>query len=126
MFAGKTLLPMLPASDIDRARSFYADKLGFEPADDADGVLRYESGGSSFIVYSSEYAGTNQATGAMWEVDDLDAVVAMLKSRDVEFQEFAFDGMEMSNSVLTSPTGTKAAWLYDSERNILGLVEQAA
>ena len=123
MFAGRTLIPMLAASDLDRARAFYADALDLKPVDDA-GVLRYETGGSSFVVYLSEFAASNQATAAMWEVDDLDGTVTTLKGRGVEFQNFDFEGATMENSILTGPEGTRAAWFYDSERNIIGPIEQ--
>ena len=125
MFEGTTLVPMLPAADIERAKRFYSDKLDLKPTSDED-VLRYEAGGSWFYVYPSEFAGTNKATAAAWEVNDIAAVVTELKSRGVEFQEFEIDDMPMENSILTSPTGNKAAWFFDSEGNIIGLLEPPA
>lgn len=123
MFAGRTLIPMLAASDLERARAFYADKLDLKPADGPDGVLRYECGDSYFFVYPSEFAGTNKATCAMWEVDDLDGTVTALKERGVRFQDFEIEGATMENSILASPDGIRAAWFFDSEDNILGLTE---
>ena len=123
MFAGRTLIPMLAAADLDRARAFYADKLDLKPVGDGGGPLRYECGDSAFLVYPSEFAGTNQATAAMWEVDDIDGTVTALKDRGVEFQEFDYEEMTMQNSILTSPDGARVAWFFDSERNILGLVQ---
>ena len=123
MFEGNTLVPMLPASDIERAKMFYADKLDMKPTSD-EGVLRYESGGSWFYVYPSEFAGSNKATAAAWEVDDIDGAVTALKSRGVEFQAFEYEGVTMENSILTAPGGERAAWFFDSEGNILGLLQQ--
>lgn len=124
MFEGNVLVPMLPASDIDRAKSFYADKLGMTPTSEQDGELRYEAGGGWFLVYPSGSAGTNQATAATWQIEDIDGAVTEMKRRGVEFQDFEIEGMEMENSILTSPTGARAAWFFDSERNILGLMQQ--
>lgn len=123
MFAGRTLIPMLAASDLARAKAFYADKLDMKPADGPEGVLRYEYGDSHFLVYPSEFAGTNKATAAMWEVDNLESTVTALKERGVRFQEFEMEGVSMDDSILTSPDGIRAAWFFDSEDNILGLVE---
>lgn len=124
MFQGRTLIPMLPAGDLERAKSFYADKLDMKPVDDR-GLLRYECGDSWFGVYPSAYANTNQATAAAWEVDDIEGLVTGLKGRGVEFQNFEADGAHMVNSILTSPDGTRAAWFFDSEGNILGIFEGA-
>ena len=33
----------LPAQDLDRARAFYADKLGLEPVEERPGGLRYRT-----------------------------------------------------------------------------------
>lgn len=124
MFADSTLTTMLPAADLERAKAFYLDKLGLKPIESETGVVRFTAGESTFIVYPSEFAGSNQATAAMFEVEDVDACVTALKADGVEFQEFEIEGMTMENSVLTSPAGYKAAWFYDSERNIIGLGQE--
>jgi len=38
----------LPAQDLARARSFYAEKLGLEPIEEQPGGLRYGCGGGYF------------------------------------------------------------------------------
>ena len=127
MFASSPLGATLPASDIERAKTFYREKLGLEPIEEpSEGAAMYETGGTRFLLYQSTFAGTNQATAAAWEVEDIAAVVGELKSRGVEFQEFEMEGMDMHDSVLTDPDGTKAAWFYDSERNIIGVVQTAS
>jgi catechol 2,3-dioxygenase-like lactoylglutathione lyase family enzyme len=119
-------MPSLPASDINRAKAFYRDKLGLKPVEEtADGGARYEAGDSHFMVYPSAFAGTNKATAAAWEVDDLEETVTALKASGVEFQEFELEGMTMENSMLTAPDGTRAAWFFDSEDNIIGLIQPA-
>jgi len=126
MFESLPLGATLPASDIARAKAFYGDQLGLKPVDSyEDNSLVYETGGARFVVYQSAFAGTNQATAASWEVDDVAGAVRELKSRGVEFQEFEMEDMKMVDSVLTAPDGMKAAWFFDSERNIIGLVQPA-
>src|SRR4051794_19791373 len=77
----------LPAQDLDRARRFYSEKLGLEPADERPGGLLYRCGGRDFALFAS--AGTSPGTFTQmgWEVDDLDAAVAELRSRGVVFEE---------------------------------------
>jgi len=62
---------VLPASDIERARSWYSEKLGLEPVStNPFGDLRYEAGGARFLVYQSDLAGTNQATAAGFDLEN--------------------------------------------------------
>lgn len=115
----------LPALDIERARSWYAEKLGIEPVDSTpDGSLFYDVGGSMVMVYPSAFAGTNQATAAGLVVKDFDAAAAELRSNGVTFEDYDFgEEFRTVDGVMTAPDGTKGAWFKDSEGNILGVTE---
>ncbi len=52
----------LAASDMDRARTWYHEKLGMKPVEQSEGGLVYESGGTKFYLYPSAGAGTAQHT----------------------------------------------------------------
>src|SRR5438552_18967337 len=43
----------LPAQDLDRARRFYAEKLGLQPAETRPGGLRYQCRSGGFSVFES-------------------------------------------------------------------------
>jgi catechol 2,3-dioxygenase-like lactoylglutathione lyase family enzyme len=119
------LVVTLPAADIDRARAWYADKLGLKPVETLEnGDTWYESGGSRFLVYQSQFAGTNQATAAGFEVDDFEAAMTELKGRGVRFEDYDFgDDFRTVDGVFTAPDGAKIAWFKDSEGNTLGVNE---
>ncbi len=119
------MVASLPASDIDRARSWYQEKLGVQPtAQEDEGVLMYVNGDNAFMVYESQFAGTNKATAAGVAVKDFDAAIATLRSSGVTFEDYDFgDGMATVDGVMTDPTGRRTAWFKDSEGNILGLAE---
>jgi catechol 2,3-dioxygenase-like lactoylglutathione lyase family enzyme len=120
------MVASLPASDLDRARSWYRDTLGVEPfmTDEGGTALMYMAGDSAFMVYESQFAGTNQATAAGIAVTDFDAALANLRSSGVTFEDYDFgDGMTTVEGVMTDPTGRRTAWFKDSEGNILGLAE---
>lgn len=125
MFEGSTVMATLAASDLERAKTWYADKLGLEPVmeDEARGGAVYEAGDSRFLLYLSEFAGTNKATAASITVDDFDDVVDQLRANGVVFQELDFGEMGKTvDGVITSPDGSeKGAWFEDSEGNILNL-----
>jgi predicted enzyme related to lactoylglutathione lyase len=96
---------------------------GIEPIEiSPEGSFWYELDGTRFMVYQSQFAGTNQATAAALSVDDLEATVAELRARGAVFEDYDFgEDLRTVDGVMTSPGGFKMAWLKDSEGNILGI-----
>ena len=126
MLSDVRLEASLPASDLARARAWYHDKLDLEPVEeDASGNMWFETGGERWVVYESQFAGTNQAAAAAWLVADLDSIVAGMRARDVVFEEYDMGDFKTEDGVLTLPDGSKGAWFKDSEGNILALFQQA-
>ena len=112
----------LPAADMARAKEFYRDKLGLEPfQEEPDGSARYRLGESLFLVYPSEFAGTNRATAAGFAVSDIESVVGDLRDRGVVFEELDYGEAKTVDGILTMPNGTRGAWFNDSEGNRVGL-----
>jgi catechol 2,3-dioxygenase-like lactoylglutathione lyase family enzyme len=123
MIANIPIQAVLPASDLERARRWYSEKLGLEPVSTNHvGDLRYEAGGVEFLVSQTELAGTNQATAAGFALENFDEVVAFLRSNGVAFEHVDFGEMGVTvDGVVTTPNGRKAAWFKDSEGNIFAL-----
>jgi catechol 2,3-dioxygenase-like lactoylglutathione lyase family enzyme len=123
MIANIPVHAVLPASDIERARRWYSEKLGLEPVSaNPFGDLWYEAGGVRFLLYQSELAGTNQATAAGFRLEDFDGVVDLLRSDGVAFEHVDFGEMGATvDGVITTPDGQKAAWFKDSEGNTFAL-----
>lgn len=123
MIANIPIQVVLPASDLERARHWYSEKLGLEPVStNAFGDLRYEAGGVEFILYPTALAGANQATAAGFRLDDFDEVIAYLRSGGVVFEHVDFGEMGATvDGVITMPDGQKAAWFKDSEGNTFAL-----
>jgi predicted enzyme related to lactoylglutathione lyase len=111
----------IPASDLKRARDFYADKLGLTPSEEFGGeALAYQTaGGTSFNVYRTEYAGQAGHTIAQWHVADVEATVRDLKAKDVTFEHYDLPGVEWDDDVASMGGMGKAAWFKDSENNVL-------
>ena len=118
----------LPASDLERAKAWYSKILGLEPVEvEPMGETWYELGGHRFMLYESQFAGTNKATAAGLEVDDVEATVAELKARGATFEEYDFgEDFRTVDGIITLPNGRKGAWLKDSEGNILGIAQAKA
>ena len=121
------LYAYIPARDVARARRFYEDKLGFKPKEEiADGVVYDFANGTSCFLYPTPNAGTSQASQAFWQVDDVDAEIAELKSRGVVFETYPDMPGERSPSGAITAGGAKAAWFKDSEGNILAIIQDVS
>ena len=120
----KAANPTLPASDMERAMAWYADKLGLEPTESEEVGALYDVGSGRFLLYPSQSAGTNQATAMGFEVDDLESAVAELKTTGVVFEDYDIPGVETKNNIATFEAegrSISAAWFKDSEGNILSV-----
>jgi predicted enzyme related to lactoylglutathione lyase len=116
----------IPAADLERAKAFYADKLGLTPsAELMPGYLRYETaGGTTFNVYQTQFAGTAGHTIAQIHVADVEKEVQDLKAKGVAFEVYEdMPGIQWRGEVAVAPELGKAAWFKDSEGNILCLDE---
>jgi catechol 2,3-dioxygenase-like lactoylglutathione lyase family enzyme len=119
----------LPAQDLDRARAFYAEKLGLRPVEERPGGLRYRCGNSYFALFESAGAVSGTHTQMGWEVADIEAVVAELRARGVVFEEYDLPGLTTVNGIADvagnypskGGRGEKAAWFKDSEGNLIGI-----
>lgn len=119
----------LPAQDLERARSFYAEKLGLEPAEERPGGLLYRCGNGSFALFESAGAASGNHTQMAWEVAHIEATVAALRARGVVFEEYDLPGIRTVNGIATvagnypskGGVGEKGAWFRDSEGNLLGI-----
>ena len=122
MLTDGTITANIPASDLKRAREFYAEKLGLTPTHEFEGMfLVYTtSSGSHFSVYETQYAGQAGHTIAQWHVDDVDEVVRELKSKGVTFEQYDdMPGVIWNDGVASIEGMGKAAWFKDSEGNTL-------
>jgi catechol 2,3-dioxygenase-like lactoylglutathione lyase family enzyme len=123
MLAERPIHTALPAADLERARRFYAEKLGLTPESEVPGGLFYRCGeNTQFLLFPSQSAASGTHTQAGWIVDDIEAEVADLKARGVVFEEYDTPDLKTVNSVATTGQ-TKAAWLKDSEGNLLVLLQ---
>ena len=119
----------LPAQDLARARRFYADVLGLEVAEERPGGLRYELAAGSFALFASTGKPSGEHTQLAFTVDDIDATVRELRSRGAVFEEYDGPGLRTVDGIAevegnypsTGASGERAAWIRDSEGNLLGI-----
>ena len=116
----------IPASDLERARRFYADTLGLTPAEENPGGLLYKTaGGTVFSLYETEYAGQAGHTIAQFHVADVGTEVEDLRAKGVTFEHYDLPGTTWDGDVAAMGDMGHAAWFKDSEANILCLDDMA-
>jgi len=123
MLAGKEIVGTIAVKDLAVARKFYEGTLGLKVQDDSRTEAHvYRSGDTRLIVYRSQYAGTNQATGLNLMVGaDIDGIVRGLRDRGVKFEHYDMPGMQWEGDVMVAGP-MKAAWFKDPDGNILCLM----
>jgi predicted enzyme related to lactoylglutathione lyase len=125
MLSDSKVTANIPASDLQRARDFYADTLGLSPTQELPGeVLLYRTaGGTDFQVYRTDYAGQAGHTIAQWHVDDIESQVHDLKTKGVTFEVYDMPGVEWDGEIASMEGMGRAAWFRDSEGNIMCIDE---
>jgi catechol 2,3-dioxygenase-like lactoylglutathione lyase family enzyme len=126
MLKEKLLLKDRPSSaivavrDLDRARAFYTETLGLEPAVEGEqDVLTLRTGETKLIIYESEFAGTNKANAVVWNAGgDFDEIAGQLREQGVAFEEYPDLGMDISGGIHRSGE-FKGVWFKDPDGNIL-------
>jgi catechol 2,3-dioxygenase-like lactoylglutathione lyase family enzyme len=119
----------LPAQNLERARTYYSEKLGLDPTEERPGGLLYECGKGEFALFQSAGEPSGAHTQMAFEVDDLEATVAELRDRGVVFEKYDFPGLETVKGIAEvegnypskGGKGERAAWFRDSEGNLLGI-----
>ena len=124
MLSDANAVATLAVKDIEAAKKFYEGTLGLRPsAHQEEGTLSYDTGGATIFVYPSSYAGTNEATGLTWIVDDVDGLVKALAAKGVVFEHY--DDLPDTKRVgdVHIAGNKKLAWFKDPDGNIHALAQ---
>ena len=112
----------LPAQDLDRAKTFYSDRLGLTSESEDRAGVHFRVGGTRFRLFRSGGSASGAHTQLAFVVDDVDAVVRELKSRGLEFEIYDYPNLKTVDGVADLGYA-RAAWFKDSEGNLLGIAE---
>jgi catechol 2,3-dioxygenase-like lactoylglutathione lyase family enzyme len=116
--------PAIPASNIQRAKAWYKEKLGLEPAEERPtGTVYRLASGTAFQLYESQFAGTAKNTAMFFSSDDVGSDMKALRQHGVKFEEYDMPGLKTENGMATMGP-YHGAWFKDSEGNILGIGDE--
>ena len=119
----------IPVRDLQRAKTFYEEKLGLEPSEERPGGLLYRCRSGEFALFESAGAASGDHTQMGWEVEDIEATVEQLRARGVVFEEYDLPALRTVNGIAEvagnypskGGVGEKGAWFRDSEGNLFGI-----
>jgi catechol 2,3-dioxygenase-like lactoylglutathione lyase family enzyme len=122
MFESASAHATIAVTDLDRAKKFYGEILGLPVKDERASGVTYEAGGGSwFLVYPSQFAGTAQSTSMTFEVSELEPAIAELTQRGITFEQYDFPGLKTDERGIAQIEGERGAWFKDPDGNILAV-----
>jgi catechol 2,3-dioxygenase-like lactoylglutathione lyase family enzyme len=114
---------MLPVKDLDRARQFYEDRIGFQAgSQSADGKFIYACGDAFIALFPKDGGTRADHTAVSFEVSDIAVAIRELQARGVKFEDYDYPGLKTVEHVCVLGA-EKAAWFLDTEGNCLCLHE---
>lgn len=123
MLKNAPMYAYIPVKDMPRAREFYEKKLGFKVKGELGGGVYFEfANGTACFMYPTPNAGTSKASQAFWQVTNIEAEVADLKSRGVVFEEYDYPQMKTVDGIANAG-GAKSAWFKDPDGNIMAIIQ---
>ncbi|HSW90255.1 MAG TPA: VOC family protein [Patescibacteria group bacterium] len=129
MLSSVPVIAVLPATDLERAKMFYTQKLGLmidDTMSDANGFVAKAGMGTALMVYKRPEPTKAEHTVAGFKVDNLEQEVADLKTKGVVFEQYSLPGLVTDSNGIAIMGNTKNAWFKDSEGNIIAVSQMVA
>ena len=101
MLEGARVHTTLPAMDIERAKAFYAKKVGATAGDSSPGGTFFMFGESRFVIYPTSNPNRGGHTQMGISVKDVGAAVRELRGRGVTFEEYDMPGLKTVDGIAT-------------------------
>ena len=123
MLGEHPITPVLLAKDLAAAREFYHDQLGLEILTESEAAIVFQGGGGTHLDITRSATGTaDEQTQAAWQVTDIRAEVADLRSRGVMVQDYDIPGLKTEDGIADIGFAW-AAWVIDPGKNALGILQ---
>lgn len=120
MLASARMMGFVLTKDYEQARAFYEGKLGFEFLSQDQFALAVKAGEYMIRISRVPDFKPGPATVLGWEVTDIEAMVAWLKSRGVTFENYPFI-QDQKLGIWNAPGGARIAWFKDPDGNVLSV-----
>jgi catechol 2,3-dioxygenase-like lactoylglutathione lyase family enzyme len=124
MFKDTQAFSGFSVDDVPRAKEFYGETLGLDVTEEGDGIALHLAGGGNVFVYPKDDAHEPASfTVLNFQVDDVEAAVAALRERGVEFERYEGTPAETDEDGIFRGEGPKIAWFKDPAGNVLSVIK---
>jgi catechol 2,3-dioxygenase-like lactoylglutathione lyase family enzyme len=122
MLSTSPVVATLPFQGLNKAKDFYAQKLGLALAAGSvdEGHLEFRAGNGTLLQLFESDSKKSDDTAATFDVPDLAREMTELRAKGIRFEEYDLPEIKTVNGVATMG-GEKAAWFKDPGGNILCL-----
>ena len=122
MLGNQTVIAFVATTNSEHSRTFYERTLGLQLVSDDAFALVFDANGTMIRVQKVGAFQPQPFTALGFRVDDINAVVAALKQKQVDCERFP--GMDQdAHGIWASPSGARIAWFKDPDGNVLSLTE---
>ena len=121
MLSDHQVYAAIPTADLDAARGFYEEILGFVPREANPAGIYYDAGGGTYFVLTrSSGKASGSHTQMAFRVSEIESEVRDLQRRGVTFEEY--ETPKTVDGIATIPIG-RTAWFRDPEGNLIGMIQ---
>src|SRR5450631_2454742 len=109
--------------DVERARSFYRDKLGLRLVnEELPFALVFDAKGIMLRLSIGKEVPPGGGTVLGWQVPNAAALAGELAQAGISFERYDFLKQD-EQGIWTSPSGARVAWFKDPDGNLLSISE---
>jgi len=123
MFRDTRAFSGFSVDDVTAARSFYADTLGLDAAEENGMLTLRLAGGGRVLLYPKDNHQPATFTVLNFPVDDIERAVDDLAAAGVRFERYEGTPLETDAKGIFRGGGPLIAWFTDPAGNILSVVE---
>lgn len=114
--------PVLLSKDLTETRRFYHDMIGLEILSEGEEEITFRSGPTKLAVTKSTVGTADSQTQAGWEVQDLRAELAELRSRGVKIEEYDMPELKTQDGIADIGFAWMS-WIIDPGGNALAIMQ---
>ena len=113
---------VLPATDIEASKDFYANKIGLPILSENPGSATFKCGNSRPVISTSTVGTADEQTQASFRVADVKAETAELRSKGVKIEEYDMPGLKSVDGIADIAFAL-IAWFIDPGKNCVGMIQ---
>src|SRR5450755_3419279 len=125
MVGNHRISAVLVSTDLETSQDFYQNEVGLTLSPETiKNHLVFDCGnGTTLLIYGRGSGNKADHTQVRFWSSDIDADVAELVAKGIEFEEYDMDAFKTINHVVTSPAIGRSAWFKDPDGNTIALFQ---